>query len=210
MIFSFKSPRLLYFFNNTLLKSNTFLKVGPASPNRRKKLRACFGSGVWIQFSVKTLSLIKKNFLFFSRNLSLSHPTLLTAPISPSPNVALSGLRGGRRASRWTSGLHRSEADLSLAQRGSRKDRSLSRDGVLLVCGRRWWGFVDLWWLVVGLLLILWWVLPVMGRWACRCRWSVMGCELAGFGSGVAGWVFVRVSGWLAVVCRVVRGGSRW
>ena len=35
----------------------------------------------------------------------------------------------------------------------------------------------------------------------------VMGCELAGFGSGVAGWVFVKVSGWLALVCRVVRGG---
>jgi hypothetical protein len=65
-------------------------------------------------------------------------------PISPSPNVA------------------RERTDLSL---------SLSRDGVLLVCGRRWWGFVEflvgfvgLWWLVVGLLLILWWVLPVMGR----------------------------------------------
>jgi hypothetical protein len=26
----------------------------------------------------------------------------------------------------------------------------------------------------------------------------------------VPGWVFVRVSGWLAVACRVVRGGSRW
>ena len=26
----------------------------------------------------------------------------------------------------------------------------------------------------------------------------------------VAGWVFVRVSGWLAVVCRVVRGDSGW
>ena len=38
----------------------------------------------------------------------------------------------------------------------------------------------------------------------------VMGCELAGFGSGVVGWVFVRVSGWLAVVCRVVRGDSGW
>jgi hypothetical protein len=35
----------------------------------------------------------------------------------------------------------------------------------------------------------------------------VMGCELAGFGSRVTGWVFVRLSGWLAVVCRVVRGG---
>ena len=35
----------------------------------------------------------------------------------------------------------------------------------------------------------------------------VMGYELAGFGSGVAGWVFFKVSGWLVVVCRVVRGG---
>ena len=25
-----------------------------------------------------------------------------------------------------------------------------------------------------------------------------------------SGWVFVRVSGWLAVACRVVRGGSQW
>uniref|UniRef100_A0A2N9FFJ2 Transmembrane protein n=1 Tax=Fagus sylvatica TaxID=28930 RepID=A0A2N9FFJ2_FAGSY len=60
-------------------------------------------------------------------------------------------------ASRWTSGLHRSEADLSLAQRGSRKDRSLSfsRGGVLLVCGGRWWGFVEFlvgfcWFVVAG------------------------------------------------------------
>ena len=26
----------------------------------------------------------------------------------------------------------------------------------------------------------------------------------------VAGWVFVRVSGWLAMVCTVVQGGLRW
>ncbi len=32
----------------------------------------------------------------------------------------------------------------------------------------------------------------------------VMGCELVGFGSVVTGWVFVKLSGWLAVVCRVV------
>ncbi|GMY09526.1 hypothetical protein FCV25MIE_04765 [Fagus crenata] len=88
------------------------------------------------------------------------------APISPSPNVALGGLRGGRLASQWTSRLHQSEADLSLAQRGSQNDRALSLvvefcwfvvtgDGVLL---NFLWGFVGLWWLVVGLLLILWWV----------------------------------------------------
>ena len=31
-------------------------------------------------------------------------------------------------------------------------------------------------------------------------HWGLGGCKLS----------FVRVSGWLAMVCRVVRGGSRW
>ena len=113
----------------------------------------------FLLFCTQVYCLIKKIF-------SLSHSTLLTAPISPSPNVALGGLRGGRLASWWTSGLHRSEADLSLTQRGSQNDRALSLvvefcwfvvtgDGVLL---NFLWGFVGLWWLVVGLLLILWWI----------------------------------------------------
>ena len=166
----------------------------------------------FLLFCTQVYYLIKKIF-------SLSHPTLLTAQISPSPNVALVGLRdghpalrwtsrlhrseadlslaqrgsrwssqwtsrlhrfeadlslaqrGSRWSSRWTSGLHRYEADLSLAQRGSRKDRALSLSLSLslslavefcwfVVAGGSvllnfWWGFVGLWLLVVGLLLIL-------------------------------------------------------
>jgi hypothetical protein len=74
-------------------------------------------------FCTQVYCLIKKIF-----SLSLSHPTLLTAPISPSPNVA------------------RKRTELSL---------SLSRGGVLLVCGCRWWGFVEFfvgfcWFVVAG------------------------------------------------------------
>ena len=110
----------------------------------------------FLLFCTQVYCLIKKIFsLFHQKPFPLSHPTLLTAPISPSPNVALGGLRGGRLASWWTSRLHRSEVDLSLAQRGSRKDRSLSFS---LSLSR--WSFVGLWSLVVGYRVLL-----VCGRW---------------------------------------------
>jgi hypothetical protein len=58
--------------------------------------------------------------------------------ISPSPNVA------------------RERTDLSLSLVVEFCWFVVVGGGVLL---NFWWGFVGLWWLVVGLLLILWWVL---------------------------------------------------
>ena len=61
---------------------------------------------------------------------------------------------GLRNKFRGGVGLRRSEADLSLSP-------NVACGGDLLVCGGRWWGFVDLWWvlqwvkmwLLVGVLL---------------------------------------------------------
>ncbi len=42
---------------------------------------------------------------------------------------------------------------------------------------------------------------------------DVGSCFVLGLCSGVSvvtGWVFVKVSGWLAVACRVVQDGSQW
>ena len=93
--------------------------------------------------------------------------------LAVSPDVPLGGIRSGHMGFRSffavVPGLRQSEADLALAQRGSRWDRSLSLSveicwsvvaggGVLL---KLWLGFVDLWWvlqwvkmwLLVGVLL---------------------------------------------------------